>query len=497
MYLMGVDLGSSAAKARIIDRSGATVGFASQDYPIAHPRPGWVEVDPEDWFAAASGAIRRGLEVSGIDPEEIAAVACVGPAHNVALLEDGYSVVAPTLHWSDLRSSRQAADLEASAGEEIFTATMQPANPSWTLAQLRWLSEERPHVLARVRHILVAKDYVRHRLTGDNLTDRYDAIGTQLFDVGAGAWSDDLCSLAGIDPAVLPDVAESSDVAGKVTDRAARATGLLAGTPVVVGGGDSSVEAAGVGASHPGDMVINLGTAAAVSVVTDGYRPSRQTITYSHVVGDLGFSLCATNAGSGSLRWFREQLTYPDRSFAELVDLAGTVGPGAGGLLFHPFLNGERSPYWDPRLRADFLGISSDHRFEHFTRAVLEGVAFSIRECVDVLDGLGENTGDAVIIGGGSRSDVWAQIVSDITGRRLGRPDVGDATVGAALLGGIGVEVFHGWPDALDRELFSWDRFEPDPASRNLYEDLLKIYRDAVAAVRDTSHRLTRLADST
>jgi xylulokinase len=345
--------------------------------------------------------------------------------------------------------------------------------------------------------VLVTKDYVRYRFTGQYQTDIYDAIGTQLYDVAGGCWSDELCALLELDPAMLPSLAPAQTISGALLPDAAADCGLLAGIPVAVGSGDSVVEAFSIGATHPGACIVKIGTAANVNLVTSIPRPSRQSITYRHVVDDTWFTITATNSGASTMRWFRdtfcrlevEQANREGISVYELIDrLADGAPPGANGLLFHPYLNGERTPYWNPHLRGDFVGISAQHNAHHFARAILEGVAFSLKDCLQVVQNLGEPLKKFYLVGGGAKSKLWRQVICDVLGVPLVKPSVEDAALGAALLAGVAVGVSCDWES--DEETLY-----PDDATRQLYDDTFAVYRDIARDLAVHSRRLVQLSE--
>ncbi len=500
-YLIGIDVGSSDCKVMAINASGQIVASAAHSYPTRYPHPGWAEQNPDDWYQAACTSVQAVLQTGNINPQQIVGLSVDGPAHNVALMDEAGAVIYPTIHWSDLRSTPQSERLAATYGDRIQEISCCRVNPSWTLTQLLWLKEHEPALWQKLRRILVTKDYVRYRFTGIYQTDVYDAIGTQLYDVMENCWSAELCGLIGLPVDWLPLVTRATQISGGLTEATARDTGLCAGTPVAVGSGDSVVEAFGIGVVQPGDGLVKLGTAANVNLVTVRPLPSTQTITYRHVVEPCWFSITPTNSGASTMRWFRdtfcryesEQASKSGISVYELIDeLAHGTSPGSEGLLFHPYLMGERAPYWDPLLRGDFVGIRAGHRLGHFARAILEGVAFSIRDCLAVVEGLGQPVHKLYLIGGGIKSKTWRQILADVTGQRLFKPTVEDAAYGSALLAGVAVGVFpdiHTAPPVQIEAII-----EPNPAYRSLYDSLYVIYRDITRDLTSHSHRLATLS---
>lgn len=496
IVLLGVDVGSSGCKVTAINPDGSVVASGSKSYATHYPRPGWAEQDPEDWYGGACGAIRTCLDSGRFRPDEVAGLAFVGPAHNVALLDETGRVLRPTLHWSDLRSREQSEWLAQEHGEAIFRISGQRANPVWTLPQLLWIRENEPETWSRLHRIMVTKDYVRYRFTGTYLTESFDAIGTMLYDLKEDHWSPQLCGLLGMDPRNLPTVAPAESICGGVLAEAAAESGLIPGTPVAVGGADSAAEAFGVGVIDAGQAVVKLGTSVCFNLVTREPRPSLVSLTYRHLVAGRGFTVTATNSGTATLRWFRETFFGDDCSFEEITRTAARAPSGSAGLLFHPYLMGERTPYWDPGLRGDFLGIGTHHRLEHFARAILEGVAYSVRDCAEAASGLGEQVKERILLGGGSRSSLWAQIVCDVLGVPLRKPVVDDAGYGAAMLAGVATGIFEGWRQAAN--LAAVEKvLEPESSAQRLYDELFDVYRSVTRDVAVYSRQLAGLAEKT
>jgi len=491
--LVGVDVGSSGSKAVAIDIAGRVLGSGSKSYTTRYPKPGWAEQDPEDWYQGACSAIRGCLAEGGLDGERVAAAAFAGPAHNAAILNGKGQVLRPVLHWSDLRSSSQAVRLERESGQQIFELSGQRVNPVWTLPQLLWIREYEPENWNRIARIQITKDYVRLRFTGIYATDPYDAVGTMLCRLKDSRWSAELCALIGLDPRLLPPIGANDELAGRIGKAAARDSGLLAGTPVGMGAGDSPAEALGVGVVEPGQGTIKLGTAGIATLVTPRPLPDRRTLTYPHLLKNGGFTIGATNSGTATFRWFRENF-FPGLGFDELVELAASAPPGSEGLIFHPYLMGERTPYWDPALRGDFIGIGHHHTPSHFARAIMEGVAYSLRECAETVDSLGVASVERKLLGGGSRSELWGQILADVLGRPLVKPAVEDAAFGAALLAGISVGLFPGWAEAVRSCVRDIRTFEPDEKTKALYQAYFKEYRAITQDLLEHSRRLASLS---
>lgn len=475
----------------IVEDSLRIVSEGAQPYPTHYPRPARAEQNPENWYWSACQSIRSCLESNGIEPVDVIGLAIAGPAHSVALMGGAGDILHATIHWSDLRSTPQSERLEAEYGDAIFATTMCRVNPAWTLPQLLWLKESRPALFKRLRRILVVKDYVRYRLTGRYETDVYDAIGTQLYDVQAGEWSSAMLDLVGLPKEWLPDVRLGTEIGGGLTRAAARDCGLLEGTPVAVGSGDSAVEAAGIGAIEPGHCVLKLGTSANVNLVMREAKPHSGAIIYQHIVDPHWFAITATNSGTSTLQWFAETFCraaggHPavQTTYQQVEALAADSAPGARGLLFHPFLQGERSPYWDPHLQGGFTGIHRHHRLEDFARAVLEGVAYSLRDCFELVDTFGGSIAQLYLIGGGAKSPLWSQIVCDVMGRKLCKPAVESAAYGSAILAGIATGVFPGWADALRMRPLPSEILDPDESSSLLHDEWFRTYQSVTPALR-------------
>jgi xylulokinase len=398
---------------------------------------------------------------------------------------------------------KQCNTLQKKYGDLIFKTTWQRVNPSWTLSQLLWLKESEPEIWSKLRKIQVTKDYIRFRFTDTYQTDAYDAVGTQLYDVNNNCWSEELLNILEFDHHSLPTVADATAISGGINQKTARDSGLIEGTPVAVGSGDSVIEAFGIGAINPGNCVIKIATAANVNLVCAEPFPSFNTITYPYLVGGYWFSITATNSGASTMRWFRDTFCREEIQKAKaggisvyqlIGQLSAGVPPGCEGLIFHPYLMGERTPYWDPYLRGDFLGINARHRRDHFARAILEGVAFSIRDCFEVVSNLGQAVTEILIVGGGSKSSLWCQIVADILGKELNKPFVEDAAFGAAVLAGIASGMFSDWHDAIRSKGNILETITPNPDTHTLYNEYFSIYRESVQDIAEHSRKLAKIA---
>jgi xylulokinase len=497
-YLMGIDIGAGSLKTMIAAADGTVRGSAGAELRTSSPRPGWSEQDPADWWRALCATVPRALAQAGLRAGDIAAIAFSAGAHTPVLEDAQGRVIRPAILWSDARSGAESRELQERYGDEILAIGCNRPAPTWTQPQLLWLSRHEPEAFARIRRLYVAKDWLRSRLTGTWEMDPTEAVGTLLYDGRRDEWSGRLCAMIGLDPAVLPPIVAPTAVVGEVTPEAAAESGLAAGTPIVCGSSDTSVETLGAGAAAVGQGAVKLATAAAISIVGNEPRPDPSVINYPFCVPGHWYTIGATNSCASAHRWLRDSFFADERrSGAEIFDAmdrdAAGIPPGAQGLLFHPYLQGERTPHWDPLLRADFIGLTFAHDRRHLVRALYEGIALSLRDVLVQLRGRGLELAEARIIGGGSSSATWRQVVADVLGVPMLVPRETDASYGAALVAGIGIGVFPDAASAVRRGVTVVDRHEPNPAHRGLYDDLYGIYRDAALRLVDINHRLAGL----
>ena len=488
--LLGIDFGTGGCKVTAIGVDGSFAGEASEEYATAHDRPGWSEQDPGDWRNALGAALHK-LAASGVDLSSVEACALDGSTHNAVLLDGAWRPVRRAIMWTDQRATAECEELREKWGGRIFSTCFQMPAPTWTLPQMMWLKANEPETLARAEHVLFVKDYVRFLLTGEAATDRIEAQGTLFFDMSKGDWCDELVELAGLSRAALPRFIEPVSVAGRVTREAAAFTGLPEGLPVVCGSSDSAVEDYGAGAVEPGDLVIKLATAGNVNSMTSAPHPHPKTLTYSHIVPGMWYSVSATNAAALCMRWFRDAFYTPSagssRGLYGMIDAEASASPlGANGVVYHPYLQGERCPYWDADLRASFAGVSISSTRGDFARALMEGVAFSLRDCYRTLEEMRLDVKRIFLIGGGARSALWSEIVANVFGCEVAVPSPGDASFGACLLAGVGAGVFHDAKSAVAKCLKISRRVAPQAGSVEAYEQLFERYRmvhDALAPV--------------
>lgn len=504
-YLVGVDLGSGACKLTILSSDGNVVATASKEYPTYYPYPSYAEQEPDDWYLAVRDTFAEAMTLSGVKAENIAAI-CVDSATHTAVLTDESGIpLRRAILWTDQRSRRESEELRSLYRDMILATTYHVPDPMWTLPQLLWVRRNEPSVFNKIRRVYFAKDYVRSRLTGDYVTDYIDALGSMMMDASTKQWSDELCNLAGIDQAMLPRIVGPTDIVGRVSSKAHKETGLPEGTPVIAGASDTALEVFAAGAVQLGQGTIKLATAGRICVVTDDAHPHPYLVNYNHVVPGYWYPGTGTKSCATSYRWFRDtfgdtekqQAGIQDVSAYELMDeMAAKVPVGSEGLFFHPYLLGELSPYGDPHLKADFVGIGMHHTRAHFARAVLEGVAFSLRDCRSVLEGLGIAPDSLRIIGGGSKSPLWSQIVSDVLGTELNTIEVSDSSFGGAMLAGIGVGIFSSAQEAAKTCVKPLSTITPDEKNHAKYSKMFEVYKEIHDNLAGTNKKITGLLEA-
>jgi xylulokinase len=487
--VLGLDVSTTATKAVILDRAGAVRSSAAVEYPFETPHPRWSEQDPNVWWSSAVGVIRTAVDAAGGD--EVEAVGLAGQMHGLVALDAQDRVLRPAILWNDQRTEAECDQIRDVLGRErLIAITGNDALPGFTAPKLVWVRRHEPDVWSRIAHVLLPKDLVRLRLTGDHAVDRADGAGTLLFDLAARDWSDEVLSALGLDPSWLPRTYEGPDVTGSVTQEAAEATGLLAGTPVVAGGGDQAAAAVGVGAVDLGVVSVSLGTSGVVFTATDAprFEPEGRLHAFCHSVPERWHLMGVMLSAAGSLRWFRD-VVAPDMGFADLVEEAAGVPAGGDGLLFLPYLTGERTPHPDPAARGAFVGLTIHHRRAHLTRAVLEGVAFGLRDSLELAMGVGiQVSGSIRATGGGSRSAIWRRILADVLEAPVATTSTSEgAGQGAAMLAAVGVGWFATVEDACRELVRLGDVVDPSQEART-YEDVYARYRALYPALAPTFH---------
>lgn len=498
-YLLGVDIGSGSVKSVVVREDGFQVASQSKELTTYYPFPGWSEQNPEDWYLAFCENLHNILSEIEIDKSKIASVCIDSTPHTAVLLDENNEIIRPAILWTDQRSKKEVDWLNDHYGDQILKIAYHKVSPTWTLPQLLWIKQNEPDLIDKIKKAMIAKDYVRLRLTGKWKTDWIDAMGTLMFDAEKCQWSEEICNCIGWPLETLPEIVSPKSVAGRVTKKAAQESGLVEGTPVVAGSTDTAVEAFGSGAIHPGQGIVKLATAGNTNVVGNVPHPSPRLFNYYHIVPGRWYTLTGTNSCASAHRWLRDQFfssqieksnTAGNDKFILMDKMAADAPAGSDGLLFHPYLLGERTPYYDPFLRADFIGMTMRHQPAHFFRSLYEGIAFSIKDCHQTLLSEGLSLDEVRLIGGGSKSPLWRQIISDVLGIEVLRPAISDAAYGAALLGGVGVGIFENEKSAVSKCIKIIGSEKPNQKNYEKYSILFEIYKESQNRLVEINHRL-------
>lgn len=495
-FFMGIDVSTTGVKALLIDSAGTVIGTANTEQPLSTPYPLWSEQDPADWWRGAISSIRQVLAQTGVAGEEVAAVGLTGQMHGLTLLDEQGQVLRPAILWNDQRTGAQCDEIRARIGRSrLIEITGNDALTGFTAPKILWVREFEPDTYARISHILLPKDYVRYCLTGDFAVDRADGAGTILFDIRTRDWSPEVLSALEIPLEWLPKTYEGSAVTGVISAEAARQTGLKAGIPVAGGGGDQAAQAVGVGAIEPGIIALTLGTSGVVFATTDGpfIEPEGRLHAFCHSVPNRWHLMGVMLSAAGSLRWYRDTFA-PGQDYDSLLAPAANIPAGCEGLLFLPYLTGERTPHPDPLARGAFAGLTIRHNMAHLSRAVLEGVAFGLRDSFELIKSAGLSQIRQVrVSGGGARSPLWRQILADVFNSELVTVNTTEgAAYGAALLAGVAAGY---WPDvetACKAGIRITGSTLPTAEGVKAYEPIYQLYRQLYPALKDLSHQLSQ-----
>ncbi len=492
-YIIASDIGSGGCKTIILSAQGEVIAEAQQEYPTAYPRPGWAEQNPDDWYAAFCRTVRAVLNASCVAPQDIAGVGIVGVTHNVVLLDGRDRPLCPTILMFDTRSTAQVQRILARWGTQVWERTLNDVTTAWTWPQLLWIRENCPEVWRATRRLLFPKDYVRHRLAPAFVTDMIDAGGTLLFDPVRAEWIQPFCDDLAIEPDWLPHVVPPTEIVAQVGPQGAIDTGLALGTPVIAGTTDTVAEMLGVGANSPGIATVKLASVGRIAAVTCAPARAHHILNYRHVFDGLWYPGTASKYAASAYRWLRDVIwrdAFTDSIYRVMDEAAACAPMGCDGLLFHPHLLGEWAPYWDEQLRGNFVGLTARHSRAHLTRAVLEGVAFALKDALLEMESLGIRTHDVRLIGQGARSKLWARIVCDVLNRPLHISAQTDAVFGGALITAMGLGLIADTPADLIPLIVMRYSLEPEPSAADIYARLFEIYREADTALRSVAVRL-------
>lgn len=471
-YLLGIDIGTSACKVALFDAQGAVIAQGNGEYPVHYPHPGWAEQDPNAWRDAIYAQIRSVLQASSVLPEEIAGIGVDGQSWSAIAIDKQGQVLTNTPIWTDTRAQAECEQIRQSVGADAyFQMSGNPIQPSYTLPKILWYKNHMPDVYENAAYILQANSYIVYCLTDAITQDMSQGYGLGCFDMHKGQWNVEMAERLGIRASLLPPIHACHEVVGVVTKQAAALTGLCAGTPVVAGGLDAACGTLGAGVVAAGQTQEQGGQAGGMSICIDEYTADERLILSYHVVPGKWLLQGGTTGGGGALKWLRET-TCPDLSFEQMSEIAETIPAGSEGVMFLPYMAGERSPIWNPNACGVFFGLNYAKTRGHLIRAVMEGVAYALRHNLDTAQNAGAQSATLMAMGGSANSHVWTQIKADVTGHRIEIPASDTATtLGVCILAGVGTGVFSSFEDAVERTICVRRAHVPDPAAQKIYNE--------------------------
>jgi xylulokinase len=494
MYFLGIDTSTTSSKALLIDERGEVIAVASNPHTLQTPKPLWSEQDPREWWEAVAASIKSVLEKAGVGGDGIGAIGLTGQMHGLVLLDEAGNVLRPAILWNDQRTQSQCDEIHRIIGREKFIQiTGNVALTGFTAPKILWVKENEPEIYVKARYVLLPKDYIRLKLTGEYAMDKADGAGTVLFDLRARNWSDEVLSVLDIPRTWMPETFEGTEFTGYVTEEAARLTGLKVGTPVAAGGGDQAAGAVGVGAVEPGIVGLTVGTSGVVFATTPSalIEPEGRLHAFCHAVPNMWHFMGVMLSAAGSLQWYRDTLA-PKISFDDLLNEAETIPAGSEGLQFLPYLSGERTPHPDPLARGAFIGLTLRHSRAHMTRSVLEGVAFGLKDSFTLIQnaGLGK-IAQVRASGGGTKGALWRQIMASVLDAELVTVNTTEGgAYGAALLAGVGAGVWSSVAEACKVCVRITGSTQPEALQVDAYHKSYTVYRELYPALKKSFQTL-------
>lgn len=495
-YLLGIDIGTSACKVAVFDREGHVAASASGDYPVYYPKEGWAEQNPEEWWSAVCSAIKETLKKGQIAPEEIAGVGIDGQSWSAIAIDKDGRVLTNTPIWMDTRAQSICDRLNEKIGADaIFQIAGNSLQPSYTTAKILWYQENMPEVYEEIDKILQSNSYIAFKLTGAVTQDVSQGYGLHCFDMKKGIWDEEMCGKLGIPMGFLPEIVPCDQVVGTVTEQAAAESGLAVGTPVVAGGLDAACGTLGAGVIHPGETQEQGGQAGGMSICMDTYKADPRLILGYHVVPGQWLLQGGTTGGGGVMRWFEREFADYERekqsetgksSLVQLNEIAEPVAPGCDGVVFLPYMAGERSPIWNPDAKGVFYGLDFSKTKGHMVRACMEGVALSLRHNLEIAEEAGAKVEVLRAMGGSANSLLWTQIKSDITGKPIVVPSSDTATtLGAAILAGVGVGFYQSYEEAVSLTVKTTREHQPNSENKEIYDHTYETYLRLYESLKD------------
>lgn len=486
-YLLGIDIGTSACKIAVFNENGQVAASGSGDYPVYYPKTGWAEQNPDEWWTAVCKAVRETLEKGKVGSEEIAGIGIDGQSWSAIPMDKEGNVLVNTPIWMDTRAADICREVGARIGEDnIFEVCGNPFSPSYTTPKILWYKKHLPEVYGRIYKVLQSNSYIVYRLTGKFTQELSQGYGHHCFDMRKGVWDFTMCKELGVEPGMLPDIVPCHQVVGEVTEKAAAESGLMAGTPVVAGALDAACGTLGAGVVHPGETQEQGGQAGGMSICMDTYKADPRLILSYHAVAGQWILQGGTVGGGGVMRWLEKEFADYERikgkelgvSSLELFnEIAEKVAPGSDGMVFLPYMSGERSPIWDPDAKGVFYGLDFSKTKGHFVRAAMEGVALSLRHNIEVAKEAGASAKELRAMGGSANSLLWTQIKADVTGKKIIVPSSDTATtLGAVILAGVGIGMYKSFEEAVKKTVVIKREHEPDQGNKEVYDENYEVY---------------------
>jgi len=505
-YLVGIDVGTSGTKTLLCDDSGKILASATEEYPCQHPRPLWSEQHPEDWWKAAAKSVRRVLAASGVSGDQVQGIGLSGQMHGAVLLDAAGKVLRPAILWNDQRTGEECADITGKVGaQRLIRLVSNRALTGFTAPKILWVRKHEPRTYDKTRKILLPKDYIRYRMSGEFATEVSDASGTLLLDVAHRRWSKEMLSALHISRDLLPECYESDEVSASVSDAAAKELGVPAGTPIVGGGGDQAAGAVGNGIVRPGVISATLGTSGVVFAYSEKVQtdPKGRIHTFCHAVRGKWHVMGVMLSAGGSFQWYRNALGQAERAEAEkqrrdpyelLIAEAAQAPAGAEGLFFLPYLTGERTPHADPYAKGAWIGLTPRHRKAHLIRALLEGVTYGMRDSLEIIRGMKIPIRQVRVSGGGARSPFWRQMQANVFGQPVSTINASEGPAfGVALLAGVGTGAFKNVADACDATIRITGTTRPKAAAKKLYDRHYPMFGKLYRSLKEEFREISKL----
>ena len=495
-YVLGVDLGTSAVKVILVNKLGEITAEATREYPLSHPAPGFSEQNASDWVTGTIESIKEIIDSGVAKAEEIEGLSFSGQMHGLVLIDEAGNSLRPAILWNDVRTTAQCNKVKDLLGEELLSSVKNPALEGFTLPKILWVQENEPEIFAKADLFLLPKDYLSYKLTGTKMMEYSDASGTLMFDLPTNSWNKKVCEKLNIDLSICPPLVGSDDLVGTILPEIAEATGLSTATKVFAGGADNAAGALGAGNVSDGIGVCSIGTSGVFSAFeATGNQDFNLALQYhSHAKPDSYYLMGVTLAAGNSLNWFKKTFAA-DKSFADMLANVGNIACGSNGLIFTPYIVGERFPHADSQIRGSFIGMSATHTFDHFARAVLEGITFSLRDALELMRTAGNKEINKIIsIGGGAKNEDWLQMQADIFNATVIKltSEQGPA-LGSAIIAAMGCKWFDSYEDCIDAFIGYEKEFTPNPENVETYEKAYKVYAQVYANTKAMNEQLAEL----